>query len=206
MTTGRTLRLSRTRLSPLSFLAAGFLPVISIVLHCLGILSMQHCLLLLIIPLFVLAGCTGLLQPETGRTAWKGWLAGVLAVLLYDLSRVPFMLYGWNDFIPRIGSWLTGAEDPQAIAGYAWRYIGNGGGLGIAFFMLLQLGDSKKNLMRKGILFGLFVFGCLMLILTVFKEAQEMMFRITALTFSGSLTGHVVYGAVLGWMARRHFK
>lgn len=52
---------------------------------------------------------------------------------------------------------------------------------------------------------GLFVFASLIIILSVFHEAQEMMFRITPLAFAGSLTGHLIYGLSLGLMAKRFF-
>ncbi len=186
------------------FLLAGFLPVSSIVLHCIGIVPLQICLLTMIIPLFSYIFIQGFRLPSVGRTALNGWLAGILAVLLYDLSRIPFMMMGWGDFIPKIGAWLSNTPDPDFMIGYAWRYIGNGGGMGIAFFMLLRYFDIHKNLVWKGVLYGLFIFTSLMIILCLFEEAQRMMFKITPLSFAGSLTGHVVYGFVLGIMARRN--
>lgn len=198
-----SIRLSRPQLSPLCFLTLGFLPVSSIVLHCLGILSLPLCLSLLIFPLLGLSLCSGFFNRETVRIAWKGWLAGIIAVTFYDLSRLPFILAGWGDFIPKIGAWLTETENPNVLIGYAWRYIGNGGGLGIAFFMLMHIFGGKEHLLRYGITFGIFVFASLIVILSVFREAQEMMFRITPLTFAGSLTGHIIYGLTLGLMAKK---
>ncbi|MEW6468683.1 MAG: hypothetical protein AB1458_07150 [Bacteroidota bacterium] len=191
---------------PVLFIGAGFLPVLSLVFHCLGLISMPSCFLLLVFPAFAAMVALGAWLPAYGRLAWAGWLAGLLAVGLYDLSRIPYILYGWKDFIPNIGAWLSGTHDPDALIGYAWRYIGNGGGMGISFFVLLSLLKPQKRLLLTGLIYGLFVFVCLMSILLIFDEAQRMMFRITAVSFTGSLTGHVIYGLVLGLLARRYFR
>lgn len=201
----RTFQPARLQLLAPGFILAGFMPVSSIALHCIGVLPLQHCLFFLVVPMFAGMFLLGLLTPGMTRVAARGWIAGVVAVALYDCSRVPFILYGWGDFIPKIGAWLLDTEDPGAWVGYAWRYIGNGGGLGMAFFMLIKATGFSRNFLRAGIEFGLFVFLCLVVLLCTFKEAQDMMFRITPLTFAGSFTGHVIYGATLGFMARRFF-
>ncbi|TND09014.1 MAG: hypothetical protein FD123_1868 [Bacteroidetes bacterium] len=206
LTLGNSIHTQRHLFTPACFLVVGFLPVSAIVFHCLGVLPLQLCLSSLILPLFALACCAGTFTPYVGRMAWQGWLAGIVAVALYDLSRVPFILFGWSDFIPKIGAWLSNTDQPDAVIGYLWRYIGNGGGLGIAFFMILYFIGNRPHIIRTGIIFGLFVFSCLMLILLVFREAQDIMFRITPLSFAGSLTGHIVYGAALGFMARTFFR
>src|SRR5688572_6805879 len=122
------LSVSRTRFSPLCFLCVGFLPVTSIVLHCLGILPLQNALFMLILPLLVIAAGVSMISQGIGRVAFRGWLSGIVAVFLYDISRIPFVMAGWEDFIPKIGSWLLHDDNRNAMIGYAWRYIGNGGG------------------------------------------------------------------------------
>ncbi|HLG33697.1 MAG TPA: hypothetical protein VI757_02370 [Bacteroidia bacterium] len=188
---------------PLCFILTGFLPVMSIVLHCTGVLSLQHCALFLILPLVALSLILGLRDTGTGRVALRGWVAGIFAVALYDLSRLPFLFSGWSDFIPKIGGWLAMEDHPVAWLGYLWRYIGNGGGLGMVYFILLYIFGASRYFLRSGLAFGLFVFVCLQLVLLTFDEAQAMMFPLNWLTFSGSLTGHVVYGLSLGWVGRR---
>ena len=185
------------------FIVTGFMPVSAIVLHCTGILPLNLALGLLIFPFLLLLLSAGVYNRPIGRIAMRGWVAGLIAVFIYDLSRLPYMYFGWGDFIPRIGGWLTGTGEPDAVIGYAWRYIGNGGGMGMAFFVLASLMGWNKPMIGKGIAFGLFVFSCLMVTLLIFPEAQKMMFKITPLAFAGSLTGHIVYGAVLGWMYKK---
>jgi hypothetical protein len=199
------LRYSRLRFSPVSFLLTGFLPVSSIVLHCLGILPLQYSLLFLILPMLTLAAGNGAVDRSTGRIAFRGWLSGIVAVFLYDVTRMPFIMAGWEDFIPRIGGWLMQHNNPVALTGYAWRYIGNGGGLGMAFFMIVHVTGMRDRFIQAGLVFGAFVFGCLILILAMFREAQEMMFHITPLSLAGSFTGHMIYGVTLGWLAKKYW-
>lgn len=195
-------KVSRLALAQLWFSGFGFLPVLSIVLHCSGIISMHNSLLLLIIPAIIISFHTVHLVNML-RPVLLGWLSGIVAVFLYDLSRIPFILYGWEDFIPKIGAWITMEQDPSFIIGYLWRYIGNGGGMGISFFMLVQIFGLWKKYILQGICFGLFVFSCLIATLLIFDEAQQMMFTISPLSFTGSFVGHIIYGAVLGFMAKR---
>lgn len=189
------------RLSPLFFLFAGFLPVTAIVIHCLGLLPLRMNLHLVIIPAAMVLCCLGIRDHRLGTLALRDWISGVIAVALYDLSRVPFIMNGWTDFIPKIGGWLNETGEPDALTGYLWRYIGNGGGLGISFFMFLHLAGKKNALVLNGLVFGLFVFSSLIFVLRCFPEAQDMMFRITLFAFAGSLLGHVVYGLTLGLVA-----
>lgn len=181
----------------------GFFPVLSIVLHCLGLITLQVCLFSIILPAFSFVIAAGIKIPVIGKIILKGWIAGIVAVALYDLSRVPFILSGWSDFIPKIGAWLTNTNEPDVLLGYLWRYVGNGGGMGAAFFVLIYQFKRSERMVLIGLLYGLFIFASLMCILLIFKEAREMMFKITPLTFTGSFIGHVIYGLVLGLIARK---
>jgi hypothetical protein len=176
----------------------GFLPVLTIVLNGLGIITLQHASLVIVLPAFLWSALMGAWFPATGRVAFTGWCAGIIAVTVYDASRIPFMLGGWPDFIPRIGNWLLDSDNAPAGVGYMWRYIGNGGGMGMAFFLFLSVIPPRRNLIRTCIVYGLFIFSCLMITLLLVPGAQDTMFRITLLSFSGSLTGHIVYGMMLG--------
>lgn len=189
------------------FLLAGILPVTCIALHCAEIITLENALWFLIMPAFLLAFASGTINRKLLRLAFRGWIAGIIAVTLYDLSRIPFILAGWADFIPHISSWLTGSNDHSYLIGYGWRYAGNGGGLGIVFFLLADHFGWKKYIVGNGVTFGLLVFASLVALLLIFPNAQSMMFRITPLSFFGGMTGHIIYGYVLGKMFyRRHSK
>ncbi|MBK6523814.1 MAG: hypothetical protein KBG47_05650 [Bacteroidia bacterium] len=189
----------------LLFTFGGFFPVCSIILHCLGILPLQQCLLFLVVPVLILFITLGIKFPSIGKTVVMGFVAGIISVFLYDLSRVPYILAGWSDFIPKIGGWVTNTDEKNALLGYTWRYIGNGGGMGIAFFILMTQLNNNKHLILKGLLFGLFIFTGLMLVLFFFEQTQAMMFKITPVSFTGSITGHIIYGLSLGFIAKRTF-
>jgi len=110
------------------------------------------------------------------------------------------MAMGWQDFIPKIGGWLIG-ENEEFTLGYLWRYIGNGGGLGITFFVLISFLKKRRNYIIQGILFGLFVCLCLDITLLISPNSESMMFAISPLTIIGGTVGHFVYGLTLGLLA-----
>lgn len=183
------------------FIAAGILPVSSIALHCAGIISLINCLFFLIVPTFGVALLFGTINRSVLKLALQGWVSGIVAVALYDISRIPFILAGWADFIPHISAWLTDTNENSYLIGYAWRYAGNGGGLGIVFFLLASHFNLRKQIVSNGVTFGLLVFAGLVTLLIIFPNSQDMMFRITPLSFFGGMTGHIVYGYALGRMA-----
>lgn len=189
----------------LMFSFGGFFPVCSIILHCVGVMPLHQCLFFLVVPTILLFIFFGMKFPEIGRTVLVGFLAGIIAVFFYDLSRLPYILAGWSDFIPKIGAWVTNTNNESFLLGYTWRYLGNGGGMGVAFFILISQLKSYQGLIFKGLLFGLFVFTGLMLVLCFFEHTQSMMFKITPLSFTGSITGHIIYGLVLGFIAKKYF-
>jgi len=190
----------------LLFTFGGFFPVTSIILHCLGILPLQQCLVFLVMPILISFITLGIKFPAIGKTVVVGFVAGIISVFLYDLSRVPYILAGWSDFIPKIGGWITNTDEKNALLGYTWRYIGNGGGMGVAFFILVAQLNNHKHLILKGLLFGLFIFTGLMGVLFFFEQTQAMMFKITPVSFTGSITGHIIYGLSLGCLAKKYFK
>ncbi|MBK7883102.1 MAG: hypothetical protein IPJ81_04320 [Chitinophagaceae bacterium] len=191
----------------LIFIITGFIPVTCIALNVMQFIPLHQTAFFVAIPGFLLILCLGLKYTEDGKTALKGWLAGIIAVALYDLARLFFILgAGWDDFVPHIGDWILNKEGHNGLIAYLWRYIGNGGGMGIAFMFLIKKGYPNKNISAKGLFYGLFIFTNLMFTLSVSPNGQLMMFKITALTFTGSLVGHIVYGWVLGWVAYRFLK
>lgn len=173
----------------------GVLPVSTVAMHALGWVHIQ---VMLFPNLFLLAIAMIYLNvySEFGKKMIKGWMMGIAAVLLYDMSRIPFMYLGWNDFIPGLGGWIVG-EEKDFFAGYLWRYLGNGAGLGMAF-CVLRTYIKPGRIIAFGALYGICIFACLDIILLSSSHAQSMMFEVTPLSFVGGLTGHIVYGTTLG--------
>jgi len=177
----------------------GMLPVSAIASHVMGLIDLFSFYPVIIL-LYSLVIFLSINKPELRKTIIMGWLSGLIAVSFYDLSRLPFMAMGWEDFIPKIGGWLIG-EQEEFTLGYLWRYIGNGGGLGITFFVLMSFLRKRKSYIIPGILFGLFICLCLDLTLLIAPGSESLMFEISPLTVVGGTVGHVVYGLTLGLLA-----
>jgi hypothetical protein len=156
----------------------------------------------LIVPAITVALVLGVLFPRHGRLALEGLVAGLAAVLVYDAVRWTFVALGWwGDFIPSIGGWLTGSGQPDWVVGYAFRWLGDGGGMGLAFMVsarTLLPALKRCAALVIGIGYGLAIWACLLLTLLVTPDGQTMLFPLTLTTLLLSWIGHVVYGAVLG--------
>src|SRR4029450_7521207 len=130
--------------------------------------------------------------------ALLGLLAGIIATGVYDILRIGLMFAGlWGDPIPSIGRLAPGDPPTAWYWGYVWRFVGNGGGMGIAFAMLPWRG------VKLGIAYGTAVCLGLVAILYYFPVAQVHFFALTPPTAAGGMAGHWVYGAVLGWLTAR---
>jgi hypothetical protein len=185
-----------------AYAGIGFAPIGALALTIGGLWSLAIGALVLVWPAIVLAVVLGLLSPRQGRYALEGMAAGLLAVLVYDLVRWTFVaLRLWGDFIPNIGGWLNGTGQPDWLLGYSFRWLGDGGGMGIAFMVAartLILRPARGAAVALGIAYGLGIWLCLLITLIVSPEGQAHLFPITAVTLLLSWIGHVVYGAVLG--------
>jgi hypothetical protein len=150
---------------------------------------------LFVLPAVTCVVATGMRNPLWGRRALVGWLAGILATIIYDGLRLALVQVGiWGDPIPTIGR--LALNDPHAnwVWGYLWRFMGNGGGMGMAFAMLPWRG------VRTGIAYGTMICSGLFALLYFAPQAQTHFFPLTPVTAVGAMAGHWVYGAVLGWL------
>ena len=140
----------------------------------------------------------GLRYPAWGKRALLGLLAGIIATGVYDILRIGLMFAGlWGDPIPSIGRLAMGDPNTAWYWGYVWRFVGNGGGMGMAFAMLPWRG------VKLGIAYGIAVCLGLVALLYFFPVAQVHFFALTPPTAAGGMAGHWVYGAVLGWLTAR---
>lgn len=188
----------------------GFTPITALAFALMGICSLSLGTLILVVPAITLALTLGCYHGQHGTLMWRGYLMGIIAVACYDCVRIPFTMMGWmDDFIPKIGGMLLGDGDPHVVIGYLWRYLGNGGGMGMAFvcgyallrhrFLLLRLLGG----LNAALLFGCFVWACLMVTLLLSPHGEEVMFAITPMSLSLSLIGHLVFGCALGCLVRK---
>jgi hypothetical protein len=181
--------------------AVGFAPVTALAAAIfLGEESLATTVLALVLPAAAVLAELLWLKPNYRTIAISGFAFGLVAVTVYDLFRLPFMLAGvWPDFIPRIGFWLTGDASAPPVLGYLYRYIGDGGGMGMGFVAIYPI---LHRLVPKpflaGVLYGVGIWCGLIATLIFAPRAHVMLFPLTPLTFTLSLSGHLVYGAVLG--------
>jgi len=201
-------RLSKLVASPrnlvlcFAYAAIGFTPIGALALTIGGFWTLTVGSFVLIVPGIVAAIVLGICYPRFGRLAVEGLAAGLVAVLVYDVVRWTFVGFGWwGDFIPNIGGWLNGTGQPDWILGYGFRWLGDGGGMGVAFMVAARTFMPRlapRASVVLGIAYGLAIWICLLITLIVSPEGQMLLFPLTALTLIMSWVGHVVYGAVLG--------
>jgi hypothetical protein len=191
------------------------LPLLTISAHVFGLVPMHVSAGLLVIPLLIVVGLLALFSPAgeerlIGRAV--GW--GLVATLVYDVVRLDtvYLLGWWGDFIPTVGTWIlhTG-PDPgvgDGVVGYLWRYVGDGGGIGVTFFVLA----AATGLHRRGtrttvaaaVVFAVVpVWAGLIATVALAPRGQALMFPLTPTTVCLSLLGHLVFGLVLGLGAAR---
>jgi hypothetical protein len=191
--------LSNPSLFPrLLFLAFGFTAITSLGVALAGAVPLPYGFHYVVIPAYAAMLLIGLRWPAWGKRALIGLVAGMIATGIYDILRIGLMFAGlWGDPIPSIGQ--LALDDPNAewYWGYVWRFVGNGGGMGLAFAMLPWRG------VKLGIAYGSAVCTGLVVLLYFWPVAQQHFFALTPATAAGGMAGHWVYGAVLGWLTAR---
>jgi hypothetical protein len=184
---------------------AGALPVLSISLAVFGVLPMTASARYLVVPFLLAAVVLVAAGSVESRRAVVGFLAGLVAVSAYDAVRMPLVfLHIWPDFIPRIGGWVLGTGHPDAALGYLWRYVGDGGGIGLVFFLAFGvLAPAWQERLRPhsvavGVAYGIFVWTGLIATIGLSHRGPELLFPLTPTSLALSLLGHLIYGGVLG--------
>jgi len=179
------------------FALLGFTPIGSLCLALFGAVPLPLSALFLVLPASGLAITLGIRNPRLGQLAAQGLIAGIVATAVYDLLRLSFVLTGtWGDFIPVIGRMVLQDASAAPVWGYLWRYLGNGGAMGITFALLPWRG------MRAGMVYGTAICCCLFGTLILAPGAQTALFHLTPVTATTALIGHLLYGATLGWLLR----
>jgi hypothetical protein len=191
--------LSNPSLFPrLLYLAFGFAAITSLGVALAGAVPLPYGFHYAVIPAFTIMFLLGLRYPAWGKRALIGLVAGMIATGIYDILRIGLMLAGlWGDPIPSIGRLALNDPNAEWYWGYVWRFVGNGGGMGLAFAMLPWRG------VKLGIAYGSAICMGLVVLLYFWPVSQEHFFALTPATAAGGMAGHWVYGAVLGWLTAR---
>lgn len=181
--------------------ACGAAPILMLSTAYAGFARLPVLLGLVVIPAYLAIAVIGRLLPDIGRDAGTGFLAGVVAVLVYDLMRLALSYsQGGGDPIPHIGVMLVGDGAPWWL-GYLWRTFGNGAGLGVVYGVLMP---RKWWRPLTGLGYASMIGLGMILVLWIFPQAQAQLFRLTWQTFVNSCLGHATYGLTLGWCCRKY--
>jgi hypothetical protein len=180
------------------YLAFGFAAITSLGVALSGAIPLPYGFHYAVIPAYAVMLLIGLRYPAWGKRALLGLLAGMIATGVYDILRIGLMFAGlWGDPIPSIGRLALNDPSTPWYWGYVWRFVGNGGGMGIAFAMLPWRG------VKLGIAYGSAVCLGLVGLLYFWPVSQQHFFALTPATAAGGMAGHWVYGAVLGGLTAR---
>ena len=172
------------------FLAFGFAAITSLGIAYTEAIALPYGLHYAVVPA---AAGMFLRYPAWGKRALVGLVAGMIATGIYDCLRVGLVFAGlWGDPIPGIGRMALADPNAAPYWGYVWRFIGNGGGMGLAFAML------PWRSVRIGIAYGSTICLGLLAILFFWPVAQEHFFPQTLVAAAKKDPGQWVFGAVLG--------
>lgn len=183
------------------------MPILGISVDVFGLVSQSTTSIVVIALCAVLGAIITFAPHRIDMIVGRGLIAGMVACVVYDGARLfaVHVLGLMGDFIPVMGSWVTGEPDTagSAAVGYIWRYIGDGGGLGVAFFVVaFALGvdrwSNTRAVLAAVAFAGFPTWTGLIATVALAPHGQEMMFPLNTATISITLIGHLIFGFVLG--------
>ncbi len=197
----KKLQLSQDTLIRLTIFVLGFAPIASLSLSAFNLIPLYVSGPVIVLPAIAGVVALGLMFRQYAPIVVRGFLLGLMAVFLYDLTcRFPFMAMGvWQDFIPKIGNYLLHREHVHWCVGYLWRYIGNGGGMGLAFYAVYPLLIRRVRPLKAGLVYGVAIFCGLLVTIYLSPSGRTYLFDPKPLTALLGLLGHVVFGLTLGY-------
>lgn len=193
------------RLGLVLLLAA--MPILAISADVFGLVAQSTVTLVTITLVAVLATLIAFAPHRIDMIVGRGLIAGMVACIVYDGARLfaVHVLGLMGDFIPVMGSFVTGEPDTtgSAAVGYVYRYLGDAGGLGVAFFVVaFAIGiDRWKSVyaVLAAVAFGVFpTWAGLMATVALSPHGEERMFPLNTATVIITLVGHLIFGLFLG--------
>jgi hypothetical protein len=193
-------------------LAVASVPVLAISAHVFWLVSLRTVALFVLLPLVTAIAIFVRARPDrSDRVILAGFLWGLLACAGYDALRLPtvYVAHWWTDFFPAVGGWAVGG-DSNVVVGYLWRYVGDGGGIAVAFFVLAAtLGAGAwplRRIMGLALAYAICPVWAGLVLTDVLAPGGRQLFSLSFTSIVLALAGHLVYGAVLGlgfWKSRR---
>lgn len=189
------------------------LPVLGISAHVFGWIQLHTLAIDVLLPLAVVVALLATLAPHSVDrlvVVAVGW--GIVACAAYDAFRLPtiYLAHWWGDFFGAVGGWAVDGHGTNFAVGYAWRYLGDGGGIAVPFFLVMALlpptvVSTLRRSIASGIAYGVFPVWSGLIVTDALAPHSRQLFPLTPSTFVLSLVGHLVYGSVLGagwWCSR----
>jgi hypothetical protein len=187
------------------YLVIASTPLLAISGEVFGVVSLRTVSSLFLFPLLGILAVLVVFKPDDmDRTAFAGFAWGVMACAGYDLFRLPnvYVFHLWGDFFGRIGGWATGTSS-NYLAGYIWRYLGDGAGIGVVVFLLATvIGVSswtRRRVVGFTIAFAVCPVWAGLVVTDGLAPPGRALFPLNATTLVLSLVGHLIYGAILGY-------
>jgi hypothetical protein len=183
------------------------MPILAIPVDVFGLVPQSTTSIVLIVLLAVLATFMVFAPHRIDMIVGRGLIAGMVACIVYDGARLfaVHVLGLMGDFIPVMGAFVTHEPDTagSAAVGYVWRYLGDAGGLGVAFFVVaFALGIDRWSNVKAvlaAVTFAVFpTWTGLIGTVAIAPRGEEMMFPLNSATFTITLVGHVIFGFFLG--------
>ena len=202
---GRPTKWDIARMALILVLAS--IPILGISVDVSGLVSQGTTSIVVIVLLAVYGTLVVFAPHRTDMIVGRGLIAGMVACIVYDGARLfaVHVLGLMGDFIPVMGSFVTGEPDTtgSAAVGYVWRYIGDAGGLGVAFFVVaFALGIDRWSNVKAvlaAVTFAVFpTWAGLMATVALLPRGEEMMFPLNPATVTITLVGHLIFGFMLG--------
>jgi hypothetical protein len=196
------------------YLVLASTPLLAISGEVLGVVSLRTVSIVFLFPLLGILAVLVVFKPaDMDRTAFAGFAWGLTACAGYDLFRLPnvYVFRLWGDFFGRIGGWATGTSS-NYLAGYLWRYLGDGAGIGVVVFVLAAvIGVSswpRRYVVGFTVAFAVFPVWAGLVLTDGLAPAGRALFPLNATTLALSLAGHLIFGAILGcglWVSQDRF-
>jgi len=194
------------------YLVLASTPLLAISAEVFGVVSLRTVRSFFLLPLLAILAVLVVFKPDRiDRTAFAGFTWGLVACAGYDAFRLPsvYVFHLWGDFFGRIGGWATGTNSDY-LAGYLWRYLGDGAGIGVVVFILAAaLGAASwpsRRVVGLTVAFAVCPVWAGLVLTDGLAPAGRALFPLNATTLALSLAGHLVYGTVLGyglWISQR---
>jgi hypothetical protein len=183
------------------------MPILAISVEVFGLFPQSALTMVAITLVAVLATLIAFAPHKIDMIVGRGLIAGMVACIVYDGARLfaVHVLGLMGDFIPVMGSFVTGEPDTagSAAVGYVYRYLGDAGGLGVAFFVVaFAIGiDRWKNVnaVLAAVAFSVFpTWTGLIATVALSPHGEERMFPLNTATVIITLVGHLIFGLFLG--------